>query len=38
MDFANKILNHESPFEEVNFENFLEIFRIIKKISNQPLK
>lgn len=38
MDFANKILKHEFPFEKINFENFLEIFRIIKEISNQPLK
>ncbi|MDC7248479.1 MAG: AAA family ATPase [Sphaerochaetaceae bacterium] len=38
MDFANKILKHELPFENINFENFLEIFRIIKEISNQPLK
>ncbi len=38
MDFANKILKHELPFKNINFENFLEIFRIIKEISNQPLK
>ncbi|MGD1820189.1 MAG: AAA family ATPase [Pleomorphochaeta sp.] len=32
MTFANMILDKKSPFDNVNFENFIEIFRILKEI------
>lgn len=34
MTFANMILDKKPPFEDVNFNNFLEIFKIIRDISN----
>ena len=32
-DFANLILNCQKPFDNVNFENFLELFLILKEIN-----
>lgn len=33
MEFANMILHEKKPFENVEFDNFIEIFRILKSIS-----
>lgn len=30
MDFANNILNKKQGFDKFNFDNFIEIFKIIK--------
>ena len=32
MAFANMILKKETPFENVDFSNFLEVFKILRKI------
>lgn len=34
MTFAEMILNKETPFAEVDFNNFIEIFKILKDISD----
>lgn len=33
--FANCVLNREEPFRNFNFDNFVEIFRVIKEIVSQ---
>ena len=37
MTFANMILDKKSPFEDVDFDNFLDIFKILKQISNDEV-
>ena len=33
MDFADKVLSQEPPFDKVDFSNFVELFSILKEIS-----
>lgn len=37
MTFANMILDKKSPFEDIDFDNFLDIFKILKQISNDEV-
>jgi predicted ATPase len=37
MEFAQRILNKEPPFDNFNFDSFIELFEIIKEILELPL-
>ena len=37
MEFAQRILNKEPPFDNFNFDSFIELFEIIKEILGLPL-
>ena len=35
MEFANRILEKKTPFEKIDFGNFIEIFRMLRKIYDE---